>query len=142
MPDTLNNREGPKAKEWQPTPVLLPGKSHGQRSLVGYSPRGHEESDTTERSSPSACMGRAMEKDWPKRPLTASYNRLEKDSDRAITGGSLCPCTLGATRVPTSQAAAPPSRSTLTGAELPQAKKVLHLCTQSHFGGVQLFLTL
>ena len=31
------------------TPVLLPGKSHGQRSLVGYSPRGHKESDTTER---------------------------------------------------------------------------------------------
>ena len=34
--------------EWQPTPVLLPGKSHGQRSLVGYSPWGHKESDTTE----------------------------------------------------------------------------------------------
>jgi len=47
----------------------------------------------------------------------------KKDSERAITGGSLCPCTLGATRVPTSQAAAPPSRSILTGAELPQAKK-------------------
>ena len=34
---------------WHPTPVLLPGKSHGQRSLVGCSPWGHEESDTTER---------------------------------------------------------------------------------------------
>ena len=32
-----------------PTPVLLPGKSHGQRSLVGYSPWGREESDTNER---------------------------------------------------------------------------------------------
>ena len=31
-----------------PTPVLLPGKSHGRGSLVGYSPWGHEESDTTE----------------------------------------------------------------------------------------------
>ena len=30
-------------------PPLLPGKSHGRRSLVGYSPRGREESDTTER---------------------------------------------------------------------------------------------
>ena len=29
-------------RQWQPTPVLLPGKSHGQRSLVGYSPRGRE----------------------------------------------------------------------------------------------------
>ena len=35
-------------KKWQPTPVLLSGKSHGWRSLVGYSPRGLKESDTTE----------------------------------------------------------------------------------------------
>ena len=34
---------------WQPTPVLLPGESHGGRSLVGYSPWGRKESDTTER---------------------------------------------------------------------------------------------
>ena len=34
--------------KWQPTPGFLPGKSHGQRSLVGYSPCGHKESDTTE----------------------------------------------------------------------------------------------
>ena len=32
----------------QPTPVFLPGESHGQRSLVGYSLRGRKESDTTE----------------------------------------------------------------------------------------------
>ena len=32
------------------TPVFLPGESHGQRSLAGYSPRGHKESDTTEHS--------------------------------------------------------------------------------------------
>jgi len=36
-------------RQWHPTPVLLPGKSHGQRSLVGCSPWGLEESDTTER---------------------------------------------------------------------------------------------
>ena len=36
-------------RQWQPTPVLLPGKSHGRSSLVGYSPWGREESDTTER---------------------------------------------------------------------------------------------
>ena len=34
--------------KWQPTPVLLPGKSHGQRSLVGYSPQGRKDSDWTE----------------------------------------------------------------------------------------------
>ena len=35
--------------KWRPTPVLLPGKSHGQRSVVGYSPWGHKELDMTER---------------------------------------------------------------------------------------------
>ena len=36
-------------RQWHPTPVLLPGKSHGRRSLMGCSPWGREESDTTER---------------------------------------------------------------------------------------------
>ena len=38
----------PWRRKWQPTPVFLPGESHGQRSLAGYSPQGHKESDTTE----------------------------------------------------------------------------------------------
>ena len=36
-------------RKWQPTPVLLPGKFHGWRSLAGYSPWGHKESDMTGR---------------------------------------------------------------------------------------------
>ena len=39
----------PWRRAWQPMPVFLPGKSHGQRSLVGYSPWGLKESDATER---------------------------------------------------------------------------------------------
>ena len=42
-------RKIPWRRQWQPTPVPLPGKSNGQTSLVGYSLRGHKESDTTER---------------------------------------------------------------------------------------------
>ena len=38
----------PWRREWQLTPVFLPGKSHGQRILVGYSPWGHRGSDMTE----------------------------------------------------------------------------------------------
>ena len=38
----------PWRRKWQPTPALLPGKSHGWRSLVSYSPWGLKESDTTE----------------------------------------------------------------------------------------------
>ena len=47
-------------RQWHPTPVLLPGKSHGWRSLVGCSPWGREESDTTERLHfhfPLSCTG-------------------------------------------------------------------------------------
>ena len=44
----------------QPTPVLLPGESHGQRSLVGYSPWGCKESDTTERLSTQPCFPTAI----------------------------------------------------------------------------------
>ena len=36
-------------KKWPPAPLFLPGESHGQRSLAGYSPQGRKESDTTER---------------------------------------------------------------------------------------------
>ena len=43
------SRLSKRRRQWQPTPVLLPGKSHGRRSLVGYSSWGCNESDTTER---------------------------------------------------------------------------------------------
>ena len=42
-------RKIPWRRKWQPTPVILSGESHGQRSLAGYSPWGHKESDATER---------------------------------------------------------------------------------------------
>ena len=40
----------PYKREWQPTTVFVPGEFHRQRSLEGYSPRGHKELDTTELS--------------------------------------------------------------------------------------------
>ena len=42
-------RKIPWRRQWQPTPVLLPGKSHGWRSVVGCNPWGRKESDMTER---------------------------------------------------------------------------------------------
>ena len=41
-------RKTPWRRKWQPTPVFLPGRFHGQRSLAGYSPWGHKELDTAE----------------------------------------------------------------------------------------------
>ena len=58
--DLPNTRCVPGRKQWHPTPVLLPGKSHGWRNLVGCSPWGREESDMTERLHfhfPLSCIG-------------------------------------------------------------------------------------
>ena len=49
-------REDTLEKGWQPTPVFLPGEFHGQRSLTGYSPWGHKQSDMTEQ--PPLTMAR------------------------------------------------------------------------------------
>ena len=46
---SLGQTDPPWRRKWQPTPVLLPEKSYGWRSLVGYSPWGHKESDKTEK---------------------------------------------------------------------------------------------
>ena len=42
---------------WQPTPIFLPGESHGQRSLVNYNPWGHKESDMTEQLNTHPAPG-------------------------------------------------------------------------------------
>ena len=52
----------PRRMQWYPTPALLPGKSHGRRSLEGCSPWGRKESDTTERLHfhfSLSCIGEA-----------------------------------------------------------------------------------
>ena len=76
-----------------------------------------------------------MEKDWPQitriwMPATRGSVALgyrDSEGHNSEGGGSPCPCTLGTARVLASQAAAPPSHSPLTGAELPQAKRFLNL---------------
>ena len=50
-------RESPWRRAWQPTPAFLPGASHGQRSLAGYSLWGHKESDMTGRLSTAQHAG-------------------------------------------------------------------------------------
>ena len=57
----------PWRRAWQPTPVLLHGESQGQRSLEGYSPRGHKESDITEHTERD--RGRIILWGWPCRLL-------------------------------------------------------------------------
>ena len=66
-------RKIPWRREWQSSPVFLPGESHGQRSLAGYSPWGHKESDTTEPQTPVINFGRL-------------YNsKLQNKSSKSVT---------------------------------------------------------
>ena len=61
-------------KAMAPTPVLLPGKFHGQRSLVGSSPWGRKESDTTERLHSLSLQGTGMQKQEVKKHLEEQAN--------------------------------------------------------------------
>ena len=78
-------------RQWHPTPVLLPGKFHGRRSLVGCSPWGHEESDTTERLPFHFSLSRIGEGNG--NPLQCSC--LENPRD----GGAWWAAVLGSHRV-------------------------------------------
>ena len=72
-------------RQWHPTPVLLPGKSHGRRSLVDCSPWGHEESDMTERLPfhfSLSCIGEGNGN-----PLQCSC--LENPRDRGAWWGAI-----------------------------------------------------
>ena len=57
----------PWSSKWQPSPVFLPGETHGQRSLAGCSPWGHKESDTTEHM---ALLGLTKGPQWVGKPNT------------------------------------------------------------------------
>ena len=47
----------PQRRKWQPAPIFLPGKFHGQKSLAGYCPWGHKEWDTSEQLSMHIALG-------------------------------------------------------------------------------------
>ena len=64
------------SREWLPTPVSSPGESHGQRSLAGYSPQGHKESDVTNYTF-TFRRDRAPLEDW----------RTGKNPDRGVASG-------------------------------------------------------
>ena len=86
---------GARRRRWHPTPVLLPGKSHGQKSLVGYSPWGREESDTTERPHfhfSFSCIGEGNGN-----PLQCSC--LENPRDGGAWWAVICGVTQSRTRL-------------------------------------------
>ena len=83
-------------RQWHPTPVLLPRKSHGWRSLVGYSPWGREESDMTEQLHfhfSLSCIGEGNGNN----PL--QYSCLENPRDRGAWWAAVYGVARGQTRL-------------------------------------------
>ena len=68
----------PWRRKWQPTPVLLPGKSHGQRSLAGCSPWGCKESDMTERLHFTFIKWFAMDNTFPVMEVSLHTDVIQK----------------------------------------------------------------
>ena len=84
-----------RRRQWHPIPVLLPGKSHGLRSLVGCCPWGHQESDTTEPLHfhfPLSCIGGGNGN-----PL--QYSCLENPRDGGAWWAAVCGVTQSRTRL-------------------------------------------
>ena len=82
-------------RQWQPTPVLLPGKSHGRRNLVGCSSWGRQESDTTEQLHfhfSLSCIGKGNGN-----PL--QYSCLENPRDRGAWWTAIYGVAQGRTRL-------------------------------------------
>ena len=70
-------RKIPRRREWQSTPVFLPGKFHGQRSLAGNSPWGHKELDMTEHTHTGIT---SSETPWSKAKILAGISGMWRKS--------------------------------------------------------------
>ena len=85
-------RKIPQRIEWQPTPALLPGKSHGQRSLAGYSSWGGKELDGTEGLTLSLSLSHSSRQasyQWIKIPIDKFPENMSSQSKtRGFPGGA------------------------------------------------------
>ena len=66
-------RKIPRRRAQQPTPVSLPGESHGQRSLAGYRPWGHTELNMTKATQYTQPFAVMVQRQWWKKPLASQY---------------------------------------------------------------------
>ena len=80
-------------REWLLTPVFLPGKSHGQKNLVGYHSWGCKEADTTEWLTLNTKGSPSVETSVPSPPpYTISLSPFLKPTVQYYTFGSICKC--------------------------------------------------
>ena len=89
---SLDFQEDPLEEETAPTPVFLPREFHGQRSLAGYSPQGHKESDMTERLTVLISIKQIKEKEQDTKVFythTHTHTRPENEDVNDLKG--MCP---------------------------------------------------
>ena len=80
----------PWRSAWQPTPVFLPGESHGQRTLAGYSPWGRKESDTTKQLTLHFMAESLSMFKHSDVLLFIQTNRIPSDTARSYPKAPLC----------------------------------------------------
>ena len=85
-------RKIPWRREWQPTPVFLPGESHGQRSLEGHSLWGHRELDTWENRCPPLRQPRKHAKLPWEPPATLGESSKRREPGLVRSGERRTPC--------------------------------------------------
>ena len=82
----------PRRRPWQPTPIFLPGESHGQRSLTGYSTWGRKESGTTEWLSTAqahlTCIDAELMKHLPQNVAYSEYS-INANKQAGLRGGPI-----------------------------------------------------
>ena len=100
-----------RRRQWQPTPVLLPGKSHGWRSLVGCCLRGRIESDTTERLHVQFSLFMHWRRKWQPTPV---FLPGESQGWQSLVGCCLWGRRVGQDWSALAAAAAPPSPNAVT----------------------------
>ena len=108
-------------RQWQSTPVFLPGESHGQRSLEGYNPWDHKESDSTESLSMHACKPMSPQQNtnektstWGEQPSTLRSLKAQSQGElglHLVPWGPSTPSTLSALSSPL----VPPAPALLLG---------------------------
>ena len=78
-------------RKWQPTPVFLPGKSHGERCLAGYSPWGCKEMDMTKQLSMHASDYPSLQKQRPFPPSFLAFFYLRVSLSCSVISHTLRP---------------------------------------------------
>ena len=75
----------PWRRKWQPTPVFLPGKSHGRQSLVGYCPWGRKESDTTDQLHFTSVSSRNIFTNTPRNHVLPAIQVNTRDLAKCLS---------------------------------------------------------